>query len=508
MSTLNPETGKKPADKDNLTMLVLVVMLLLVFIMAARAPGDPDMWWHLRAGEDTFENGRPLMVDTMTFTRLGAQWVNHSWLGQLFLYLFFKVGGYLGLSLFVAILACATMLVLIRSLSGGLFVRAAIVILVCVVIAPVWSPRPQQFSLLLFAILAAWLIQSQKHQSVRYWVLPVLFVLWSNLHGGYSFGFILLGISLLGLIFDRLIRRNNDQTMSWREIGKLADWTAISLLAVLINPNGINTWKIPFQTVGVEVTKYIQEWKSIDFHQISSLPYLVLLFGCVIALGLSGRRATGPELFGLTLFGAGSLTAQRLIGIFAIFAAFVFARHLEAALSDMAVTLKTTRLGVRIQRWQERTRARPVPNTLRRGINLGLIALLGLAAIIKLVYVSQPAVVDANLKSYYPVSAVDYMLRSGTPGNILSDYGWGGYIDWKLRENKVFLDGRADLYSDALFREWMDLIDAKPGWQARLSSYQVKYILLPPGMQLVEAAQQDQWKILYKDDLSALLSQP
>jgi hypothetical protein len=338
------------------------------------------------------------------------------------------------------------------------------------------------------------------------WPLPLLFVLWSNLHGGYSFGFMLLGITLVGMIFDRLFRPESDETESWQDIGRLADWTAISLLAVLINPNGINTWKIPFQTVGVEVTKYIQEWESLDFHLLSNLPYLVLLFGCLISIGLSVKKARGSELAGLTLFGISSLTAQRLVGIFALFAAVVLARHLDGAILEIKDKITTSRAGNKLRQSQNTTKPGELAPGIRRIINLSLAGIFLAIGIVKVYYVSQPAVVNTQIASYYPVQAVDYLLDSGRDGNIFSDYGWGGYLDWRLRDNKVFIDGRADLYSDALFHQWLEVVQAKPNWETILADYDVHLILLPPEMPVVEAAEQTGWQVLHRNETSVLLT--
>jgi len=105
--------------------LVSVLVLLLIFLMAARTPLDPDMWWHLRAGQETWENAAPYTVDTLSYTRAGAVWVNHSWLGQLSLYLSYRWGGFFGVSLWVAALAVLSMAVLLMQMDGPHGLRAA-----------------------------------------------------------------------------------------------------------------------------------------------------------------------------------------------------------------------------------------------------------------------------------------------------------------------------------------------------------------------------------------------
>ena len=59
--------------------LYLIIVLLLILIMAVRTPLDTDMWWHLRAGEETWQNKEVYSIDTFSFTREGEKWINHSW---------------------------------------------------------------------------------------------------------------------------------------------------------------------------------------------------------------------------------------------------------------------------------------------------------------------------------------------------------------------------------------------------------------------------------------------
>ena len=107
-----PENTHKLDDPKGFHRLFLVVLMILVFTMAARTPLDTDMWWHIRAGEITWTTGHPMLVDTLSFTRNGTQWINHSWLSEVAMYAIFRWGGYLGLSALVAALAVLCMFLL------------------------------------------------------------------------------------------------------------------------------------------------------------------------------------------------------------------------------------------------------------------------------------------------------------------------------------------------------------------------------------------------------------
>jgi hypothetical protein len=42
----------------------------------------------------------------------------------------------------------------------------------------------------------------------------------------------------------------------------------------------------------------------------------------------------------------------------------------------------------------------------------------------------------------FPVGAVEYLKTHGYPGRAFNKYGWGGYLEWKMPDEKCFIDGR------------------------------------------------------------------
>ena len=130
----------------------VLVLLLLILIIALRTPLDSDMWWHLRAGEETLTSGIVYKVDSLSYTRAGQSWVNHSWLSQIVMIGLFNLGGYKALSLWVGIAALGSMYFVYLQMEGHALLRAGITLFAAFVCSVVWSPRPQIFSLLLFAL--------------------------------------------------------------------------------------------------------------------------------------------------------------------------------------------------------------------------------------------------------------------------------------------------------------------------------------------------------------------
>ncbi len=480
-----------------------LVGLLLVFILAARTPVDPDLWWHLKAGEQTWTSARPLLADPFSFTRFGAAWINHSWLSQVGMYLLFKLGGFIALGGAMALLATASMGLVYLQMDGPAILKAFLLVLGSSVAAVVWSSRPQLVSLVMVAIVGFVLyLYKWKHKSYLKW-LPVVFLLWGNLHGGYPLGFLLIGAAIAGEVFNHLLLDNSTLTLSWRHIGQLIVWSLVSALALLINANGLNIWKIPFQTVDVSVLQqFISEWASPDFHELYQQPFLWLLFATMAAIGLSRRRIDGTELVTVILFAYMSLVARRNFGPFAIVTLPVLSRHLWAAIQSWGKSPTEEPLSegavsndppMHRPRWQRR-------------LNLVIVGILALVAFGKLYTVTSQGIVQTATISSEPVAAVDWMLANKLHGKLFSEYNWGGYLIWQAPDLPVFVDGRTDLFGDQILGEWLATVQAGEGWRQVLEKWQVDYVMIDPARPLAIALPEAGWKLLYTDKQAAIFT--
>ncbi len=494
--------GAVSASEFNILMAVLTG--LLVFIMAARTPLDTDFWWHIRAGELTWQSGRPLVTDLFTFTRGGHPWINHSWLGEVIYYLFFKAGGFLGVSLLVASLATASMMLVYAQLTGPALLKTAVIVLASTVAGPVWSPRPQLISQVLFAGLYLILNRYRSGRFDRLWLLPVLFLAWSNLHAGYSLGFLLLGVFIVGEMLNWILRPGTDRRIAWRNLRKLILWALVCVPVVLINPNGLETWTIPFQTVGMDaaVRSTIDEWASPDFHQLILQPFLWMLFAFLAAVGLSARKIDAVDLLGVAGFSYLAFLAKRSLAIFALFTAPALARYLWAAVC----VWREERAGPASSPSAGKTvfSSRLVRPGLRKALNLTLVFLLSLTAVGKLLFVTQAGLIEKARAEYFPDGAVQFLLNGQPPGNIFNSYGWGGYLEWHLRDFPVFIDGRADLFGDEFIRAWLNTVQAGEGWQETFSAWDIRYCLIEPDWPLADALREARAAVLYEDQTSVL----
>ena len=480
--------------------------LLLIFIMAARSPLDTDMWWHLRAGEWMVQNGQPLVEDIFSLTRSGSAWINHSWLSEIILYLFFKTGGALGLSFLTAGLAVLSMGFIYYQMEGSPLFRAFILILVSTVAAPVWSPRPQMFTLVMLAATELLLYRYRRRETQKIWLLIPLFILWSNLHGGYVLGIILIAAVIAGSMVDNFIGYTSD-ALNKKELLTLGGWTGAAWLSVAINPNGTATWLIPFKTVGVtSLQNHISEWASPDFHQIAQWPFVIVVLLIILAVGNAPRRLNSTNFVIMSVFTALTLAARRNFGPFALISAPILTSSLIPAMAAWQNQILNTSWGKWIKNKLERPQATPdsLANA-RRWINLILIILLVLAGLAKLILVSSEKILNQAEAQIFPVAAVEWIQENHPTGNMISSYDWGGYLQWNLREYPVFIDGRTDLYDDEIIQDWLRVVEAESGWQSVIDRWEIELALLEPTRPAVSAMSRDGWQVLYQDDEAVLL---
>ena len=466
--------------KSDIQRLLTALTFLLTAFLLSRTPIDADLWWHLRAGQEMWAQKSILLTDIFSYTRVGAPWVNAFWLSELLLYGLYSLGKYFALAAFVALLGALTFHVVSKNLKGNPFVDSFILLLAVVTAAPIWGPRPQIISFFLVALLDLWLIRSLRRQ----WMLVPFFALWANLHGGWIWGFLLLAAHIAGLFVQSFFQPEERIPLRQQAL-HLLGWTALSALAIGLNPNGLALWRLPFQQVNVSLQ--IQEWLSPDFHRVDFHPLLWILFLLMLAAPFAKKPLNWPQIFKVLGFAYLTFVAQRNIALFAITAAPLLSEWIQAFVESLPR--------------RERRPAQDLDPRLTSILNGTLIVILSLAVLGNLFLISEPERVDEN----YPVAAVEWMQSHQPEGRLFNSYNWGGYLLWTLPETPVFIDGRADLYGDDILNQWHAVVNADKNALSLLDQWDVKTIFLEPDWPIVEILKSNGWKVEFEDKQAVIL---
>jgi hypothetical protein len=473
--------------------LLHILTPLLVFFLSTRTPNDNDMWWHLRAGQEMVMRHQILTTDAFSFTRIGAQWINAFWLSDIGIYGLFRLGGFFALTFAAACLITLIMVVIFKHSLGPTKLIVCLILIGSLGMSPFSGVRPQLISFLLLAILDLELTQFKQSGKPHPWFLVLLFVLWANTHGGFIWGFLLLGAFIVGQIFNRLMSKEN--ALSWNNIGKVGQWGLIAALSTLINPNGITLWKLPFYTVGVSITK-ISEWASPDFHRMDMQPMLWFIFLFIIGIGFAKTKLDWGDALKFIGFSYLAFVSQRSIGPFIVVAIPVVSKYLTLAWNDRF----KDGLNINVPETYQRKSQNLSPRTAQI-INGIIILALGLVVIGRAYWVSRPALVYSE----YPVKAVNWVKTHKPTGSMFNSYNWGGFLTWELPEYPVFIDGRADLYGDELINGWWDVVNGTEKGLKLLDDWQIQFALLEPGWPIIRKLPTQGWHYLYQDTETVIL---
>lgn len=486
-----------PSHSDTrwLTLRRVVAILLFAQLFSAgiRETPDPDMWWHLRTGELIYGHGVP-HYDVFSFTATDHQWVTHEWLSDVFTWGAYRTVGLDGLVVLFAALSAVAFWMVYTVSSGRPYLAGLVAVLSAMTAAPSFGVRPQVFNLL-FAAAFVSIIEGFKHQRLSrraLWLLPVLSLLWANVHSAHLFGVALLAAYAFGEILDHFHERSAGRRLNWHDTRLLVILSVICLSVGLVNPNGWHLWAFPFGTLAShEIQENILEWASPDFHR-----YVYLPFGFVMALGVVTwvRSPTQPSWSDVLLFlgtAAAGLWSRRHIALFAVIATPIIARSLEQSLrGTKAHAVMCARDG-------------DTPPTLQRLRLNWVLLIVALAATVGW-DVRRLSKTTSAIATTYPVGAVDFLEREGlASAHGYNTYMWGGYMIW--RHVPVFVDGRAELYGNEFLSYYLKTFRMEDDWRKPLQDFAVAYVLLErsnPVSTLLAAS--GEWRQVYGDKVAKI----
>ena len=113
---------------------------------------------------------------------------------------------------------------------------------------------------------------------------------------------------------------------------------------------------------------------------------------------------------------------------------------------------------------------------------------------------------------FYPRKAVDFLAADLPSGEIFSDYGWGGYLIWKLPQKKVFIDGRMSHWPGIL-KKFSQIVSGKEAYQPVFAQYNIDTVLWPVAkdsreVKLLTRLREDGWQEVYRDKIALILRKP
>lgn len=443
-----------------------IAVISTMLIAAVQPVTDPDFWWHITTGNWILAHQAVPRHDLFTYTVSSHRWITHEWLSEVILALLFRLGHLPLVSLVLGAITAAGFVLVYLAIDRRVnFVLAGCALVLGVAAAnPIWGPRIQMITFTLTALTYLWIKRYCEGRSRALYALPLVVLLWANLHGGFFIAYAFLGIALAAEGLRFVLKRPG--ALPIRRLRNLLVVLLASVVAAVVNPNGWDIYVYPFQTVSSGAQqRLIVEWFSPNFQMSQMYAFEAMIFLLVAGLALA-RRVELRE-FLLLLAGLGlSLHSVRNLSFFMLVAVPALADYGQQALD---------RTG---WHWPGRRR---VSNGLSFSLHAGLLALL-FAIVLTASAPSLVQRVDGKLVARdFPIKAATFLQQHPAPGHMLNAYGWGGYLIYRLSSvepsQKVFIFGDAALTGDHLLTEYDHLQSLGHDQAELLQSYGINWVI-------------------------------
>jgi hypothetical protein len=470
--------------------ILFITIFLSVLLVGQRMLNlDGDLPRHLLMGKTILQNRTIPTTELFIYPSQGQPYTPHEWLTDVIFAMIDSRWGLTGIVLGCAFLLATTFTLLYSSLSNRLNLRLPIMLLViwgAMATSINWAARPHLVSMLLLAIWLIWADRLYRGEKVSLWRFPALMLLWTNLHGEFIAGILVLFAYAFGWLLEYRFDRSNTSLETGKKLWLVL---VLSLAASLINPSGTGSWTT---MAGFVNDRYLMsrmlEANSPNFQNPDLYVTLGLLCLSVFLLAVKKDRLSVGQGFLLAGFTALALTATRNVHLYAVVAPFV--------LAEAVLFVKSNHLVERFEAAFQNIEGG------RKGI-----AWAGATFILIAIFMlrGEPQKFYQFSEPAFPVRAVQWLEQNPQSGRMFNDLNWGGYIANHLWPYQLtFVDSMADT-TGQVTREYETLLTLKNGWRELLNKYQIQWAIVRTQSSIAQALQASGWKIIYADDTSVIL---
>ena len=433
-----------------------------------------DYYWHYKAGEVMWSTKKILTYDIFSFLSQGKHlyWMSHEWLQEIILFFFSKIS-----TNYHILIYCFTFFFLLlltlyktnekeyhKNLPFSLFYIGFSII----VGANFIMPRPMMISNILFVITLYLLFDFYRNEeNKKVWFLPLVSLIWANIHGSSNLPYllaILFGIiSICSFSYGKIecSKKTRKQIVTFFIIA------LISFIALAINPHGIKMWYYPYQNMGnTMMLKNIQEWQPTVVSNLSHMRFFFYLFFLVFVILKSPKKIQGIDFILILIFTYLGLKSIRFWGYLYLASNFFIFDYVKKMPSQ-----KQTNYFLLV---------------------LGCILIIFFCVLF-------PKVKEKVLETPLSDKMIS-IIKKQNPKRLYNDYDYGGYLIY--HDIPVFVDGRADFYSDIdTYKDYIYIgsTDNRYKFEKLLEKYQFDFFLTPKNRRIYYYLKEHKYPIVYEE---------
>jgi hypothetical protein len=463
-----------------------------------RLLSDGDTGWHIRTGDWILQHHRVPTADFFSFTMPRHAWFAWEWGWDTMFAAIHRASGLAGvafLNVFLISLSAALVFRLIRRYSDNDVLAFAFMMLAVCGSMIHWLARPHMISWI-FALWFAHLIRSAEEGKRRaLFYAPVLMVLWTNLHGGFFIGIVLLLASAAGEALQVTLGDVTPTLQSYKTTFEYFGCALACAVATLANPYG---WRLHQHIMAYlrdsTLLDNISEFQTISFHNPGSI-----FFECMLLLGIAAAFwcfTNGLAGLGLTalIWAHAALFSGRNIPLFMLLSAAPAALMSQDLLRRLASKPRFRRLAITVSEIVSEFRA---VERMDRSYLLSGLALLFVAAGL--------AAGKGNFRSEFnpknfPLPALA-TLRSAGFNHLFTSDQWADYLIYtNYPSQRVFFDGRSDFYGSALVKKYQRIMSAQYDCEDLLKSFAIDGVMVKADAPVATVLKySSHWDLLFDD---------
>jgi len=421
---------------------IFFLMVIYYFITWPIVGYDTDLWYHLSGGRYFWQNGTVLKDAFFSYITPPKEWYNYYWLFQVIIYKLFQWSGYYGLIVFRCIIYCLTLFFIgsffIRRKENQTILLAGAFLSICCAVVILYREllvRPHLFSYL-FIIFFLYILEYKRD---KIWLLPVIGILWSNIHGIEYPVMFLIVFAYLAEGYYHQIRKTN----KYQFADKKTKWLLISVFyTVFFTPRIIELIKTPFAVSFQNAAYqhlYVQELLNVPVSKY-------FIFAPVTISGFIATALNVIVLFTVVCF-LFCLWKKRLRishGIIFVFSCILLAKHIRFSYEFTLLSIPLMCHGLSLMTVNNRL-PRKIVNTV-----LPFVVIIIPLLVFNNVLGNRPSYPFSQ--SNLPTGVVKFLNSHAKGGRILNEANTGGYLPWALNPDfKIFMDMQMTIFSDLDF---------------------------------------------------------
>ena len=449
---------------------------------------DPDIWWHLKVGDWIVQHHAVPHDGILSRTAADRPWVAYSWGFEVLISRAYAWFGLVGLGIFGVLL---TLLVgyavywMLRRISGRFWLACGLATITCYAFLFNVMPRPVFLSIILFSVVITLLFEANRSGRVEqlYW-LPLIFLVWANLHIQFVYGLFLVGLLLAVNIALRAAASAGIAPGFLQAptlpAAKLAAVFAGCVIATCIGPYSSQVYKVIYEySTATFAYGVIHELQPLDFRSPRHFVQLFLAAAGFFAVG----RQNKMDPFRLILLAVASAVAFRTMRD-----SWFICIPAAACIADC---------------WRETETPYPGESSLETA---GLAVSLAFAVFLlaRNTDFNRDGLTRA-MSTEFPVGAVSFLRLNPQPGPLYNTLDWGGFLAWSMPDYPVAVDGRNDLYGDELDRQFYRIQMGDRSYAADPYLGESRLLLLQTAAPLASQLSSDsRFVLIYRDQLASV----